>query len=271
MGRIPRVRGSGVLLQLLAPRHRTDPVSRIAIFGATSAIARAAGREWADRGHELCLVGRDRERADALAADLTVRGARRAVVVIADAARTEGQEAMLAEVEHSLAGPVEIALIAFGTLPDPAQTERDVDAAIESLRVNFVGAAALLARLAARMEVAGGGTIAVISSVAGDRGRGSNPFYGAAKSGLSAIASGIRNRYSKRGVHVVTVKPGFVETPMTAHLVPNPLFAKPEQIGRGIVRAVDARRDVVYLPWFWRWIMLVVRLVPERVFKRLTL
>ena len=129
----------------------------------------------------------------------------------------------------------------------------------------------LLARAAQRLEAQGSGCIAALSSVAGDRGRGSNLVYGAAKAGLTAFLSGLRNRLSGAGVRVVTVKPGFVDTPMTDHLPKNPLYASPERVARDVVRAIEGGADVVYTPWWWRWVMLAVRLVPERLFKRLSL
>jgi short-subunit dehydrogenase len=107
--------------------------------------------------------------------------------------------------------------------------------------------------------------------VAGDRGRGSNAVYGAAKAGLTAFLSGLRNRLAPAGVRVVTVKPGFVDTPMTGHVAKNPLFASPERVARDLLRAIDTGADVVYTPWWWRFVMLLVRLIPERLFKRLSL
>ena len=125
--------------------------------------------------------------------------------------------------------------------------------------------------LANRFEQSRGGCIAVISSVAGDRGRQSNYVYGSAKGGLDRFLQGLRNRLYRAGVAVVTIKPGFVDTPMTAALPKNALYASPRQVARGVYRAIEARRSVVYLPWFWRPIMLLIKLLPESVFKRLRL
>jgi short-subunit dehydrogenase len=138
------------------------------------------------------------------------------------------------------------------------------------LRTNFVAPALLLSIAGGRLAERGGGTLVAISSVAGDRGRQSNYFYGAAKGGLTTFLGGLRNRLFRRGVHVVTVKPGFVDTPMTAGMKKNALFVPPSAVAESIVRAVELRRDVVYVPWFWRAIMLLVRLVPERMFKRMS-
>lgn len=245
-------------------------MTRVAIFGSTSAIARASARRWHAQGASLCLVARSIERAEADAADLRTRGGQPVFVVSGDASRVDEQEAILFSVERQL-GPIDIALVAFGVLPDPARTDSDLAYAMETLRVNFTGTVSLVSRIARLMQPRGNGTIAVISSVAGDRGRGSNAFYGAAKGGLTAYLSAERSRLAASGVHVVTIKPGFVASPMTAHIPPNALFTSPERVGAGIVKAVKQRRDVVYLPWFWRWIMLGIRMVPERIFKRLTL
>jgi short-subunit dehydrogenase len=164
-------------------------------------------------------------------------------------------------------------LLAFGTLPAQAEAQRDPAMARAAIDVNLTAAACLLELFAARMEARGRGWIAGISSVAGDRGRQSNYIYGAAKAGLTAYLAGLRNRLAKKGVHVVTVKPGFVDTPMTHGMVnpKSPLVASPERVAAGIVRAIRRRRNVVYLPWFWRAIMGVVTRVPEAIFKRMKL
>jgi decaprenylphospho-beta-D-erythro-pentofuranosid-2-ulose 2-reductase len=137
--------------------------------------------------------------------------------------------------------------------------------------VNYLGAMSVLDQCAGVLAAGGNGFIIGISSVAGDRGRQSNYYYGSAKAGLSAYLSGLRNRLSGQGVHVMTVKPGFVDTAMTYGLEGMFLVASPEDIGRQIVRAVGKRRNTVYLPWFWRYIMLIIRHIPEFVFKRLKL
>jgi NAD(P)-dependent dehydrogenase (short-subunit alcohol dehydrogenase family) len=139
------------------------------------------------------------------------------------------------------------------------------------LHTDLVSPASLLTAAAARLEASGGGTLVALSSVAGDRGRQSNYPYGAAKGGLSVFLQGLRNRLARRGVHVLTVKLGFVDTPMTEALPKNPLYAQPDVVARNVLRAVARRRDLVYVPAFWRWIMLVIRAIPERLFKRMSL
>ena len=164
-----------------------------------------------------------------------------------------------------------MALIAHGALPDQARCQATADAAIAALDVNFVSAVAILTPLANRFEAAGRGCLAVVTSVAGDRGRQSNYVYGAAKGGLDRFLQGLRNRLHRAGVAVVTLKAGFVDTPMTAAMPQGPLFVSARRAGRAAHRAIERRRDVAYIPWFWRPIMGVVRALPEALFKRLRL
>jgi short-subunit dehydrogenase len=169
-------------------------------------------------------------------------------------------------------GQVDIALVAHGTLPDQKACEQDVALALQEFSSNGLSVIALLTTLANRMEAQCSGTIAVISSVAGDRGRPSNYLYGTAKAAVSTFCEGLRARLFKSGVHVLTVKPGFVDTPMTQGLpLPGPLVAKPEQVAHDIYMAIAKRKDVVYTRWFWRGIMTIIRLIPNFVFKRISL
>lgn len=246
-------------------------MAQIVIFGATSAIAQAAARRWADRGDDIVLVARDRSKLAAVAADLRVRGAGRCTEVVGDLGSTTAGAAVWAECLGACPSGFDIALVAYGSLPDHAAAERDPAVAIRAVETNFVSVVSLLLPVAATFEAARRGTIAVISSVAGDRGRQSNYVYGAAKGGLTIFLGGLRNRLARSGVRVVTIKPGFVATPMTAHLPHGPLFVSADTVGQGIVRAIDRHREVVYLPWFWCVIMAIIRAVPECIFKRLRL
>jgi short-subunit dehydrogenase len=245
-------------------------MSGMLVIGATSAIAEATERVLAARGDALYLVGRDEKMLGEIGADLTVRGSPRVAIESLDANDLGAHEAMLERAESFLGG-IDIALIAYGTLPDQKRCESSVDLTVRELHTNAISVVALLTRLANRMEQRRAGIIAVISSVAGDRGRGSNYVYGSAKALVTAFLSGLRQRLRPCGVAVVTIKPGFVDTPMTAAFRKGLLWAKPERIARGIVRALDRKRSLVYLPWFWRPIMFVVRALPESVFIRLPL
>lgn len=243
---------------------------KVLIIGATSAIAEATARILAARGDALYLVGRNEARLGAIAADLSVRGSSRVGSEVLDANDLAAHEPMLARAEAFLSG-CDLVLIAHGTLSDQKACESSVELTLQEINTNAISVVALLTRIANRLAQRRAGTIAVISSVAGDRGRGSNYVYGSAKALVTAFLSGLRQRLGKLGVNVVTVKPGFVDTPMTAAFAKGPLWARPERVAAGIVRAVDRRSGTVYLPGFWRPIMMVIRAIPERLFLHLSL
>ncbi|MCH8031625.1 MAG: SDR family NAD(P)-dependent oxidoreductase [Bacteroidetes bacterium] len=166
---------------------------------------------------------------------------------------------------------LDYALLAYGMLPNQTEVASDADAAVDAFTTNATSVIALLTHLAGLFEKQGQGAIAVISSVAGDRGRPSNYVYGAAKGAISLFAQGLRARLAKHGVSVTTIKPGFVDTPMTADVPKNRLFADPADVGARIHKAMKKGQDVVYIPAFWRGVMGVIKAIPERVFKKLDL
>lgn len=243
---------------------------KILIIGATSAIAEAAARQYAARGASLYLLARNAERMVALAADLKIRGAIAVGHATFDANDFGSHEAALDRAIAEMQG-IDVALIAHGTLGDQKACEKSFESTLRELNTNAISVISLLTHLANRLEAQRGGTIAVISSVAGDRGRQSNYVYGTAKGAVTIFLQGLRNRLCKSGVHVVTVKPGFVDTPMTASFKKGLLWAQPEAVASGILKAIDARRNEVYLPFFWRYIMMIIRAVPEAIFKRASL
>jgi short-subunit dehydrogenase len=243
-------------------------MQRVLIIGATSAIAEATAREYAARGAALFLVGRDLSRLEAIAADLRVRGAGSATACRLDVNDHARHPDMLDAAWQALGG-VDVALVAHGTLPDQARCEASVDYAMQEFATNGTSTIALSTALAQRLQA--GATLAVISSVAGDRGRASNYLYGSAKAAVSTFLSGLRQALNGRQINVLTIKPGFVDTPMTREFPKGPLWAKPGQVAKGIVASVDKRRAVVYLPWFWSGIMLVIRHIPETLFRRIRL
>lgn len=246
-------------------------MQNVLILGATSAIAQATAQLLAQRGVSLFLVGRDAARLDAVADDLRVRGAGQVETLAIDLTDHDRHDEIVTAALDRYPD-LDTALIAHGVLPDQKACERSAAAALESVDTNFLSVIGLVTPLATHFEQRRRGTIAVISSVAGDRGRQSNYVYGAAKSGLDTFLQGLRNRLCKAGVRVITIKPGFVATPMTAHLERSgPLWAEPHEVATGIVRALDKGADVVYLPRIWSVIMLVIRSIPEWIFKRLSL
>lgn len=239
----------------------------ILIIGATSAIAEATARNFAQDGDRLYLVARNPERLAAVANDLKTRGATQVETVAMDANDTVRHAALIAQAEAALEG-LDTILIAHGTLSDQKACEASFEETLEELQTNCLSVISLLTLVANRFEEQKHGTIAVISSVAGDRGRQSNYVYGTAKAAVSTFLQGLRNRLYRSGVTVITIKPGFVDTPMTAGFRKGLLWASSEKVGDGIHRGIQRKRDVVYLPWFWRWIMVIIRVIPESIFKR---
>lgn len=245
-------------------------MNRVLVIGATSAIAEHYARLEAAAGAALFLCGRSGDRLHAIAQDLQVRGATKAATAILDVNAFDAHDAAL-DAAWAFLGGVDVALLAHGTLPDAAACARDPALTLREFNTNATATILLMERLAARLEAQGSGTLVVISSVAGDRGRASNYLYGSAKAATTAFASGLRQRLRGTGVNVLTVKPGFVDTPMTAAFRKGPLWARPEAVARGIRRAVARRAGVVYLPFFWRPVMALIRAIPEAVFRRVGL
>jgi len=245
-------------------------MKKVLIVGATSAIAEAVARLYAAEGARLFLIARDTQKLQAVASDLRVRGAAEVLTQTMDVNDFDRHVAVLTAADSNLGG-IDIALIAHGTLPDQKACEQSFDLTRTEFETNCLSTVSLLTHLANLLEPRGAGTLAVISSVAGDRGRQSNYVYGAAKGAVTIFLEGLRNRMFKAGVRVLTIKPGFVDTPMTAAFPKSALWAKPEQIANGIKRAEEEGRSEVYLPGFWRLFMLIIRHIPEAIFKRLSL
>jgi decaprenylphospho-beta-D-erythro-pentofuranosid-2-ulose 2-reductase len=241
----------------------------VLILGATSAIARATAAAFAARGAALYLASRDLDELQRIAADLRVRFGVEVHYGFFDAEATESHEAFMQSVIETMHG-ISGVVLAFGYLGDQ-QAARDFKVGEKIIACNFIGAASILSHCANYFEPMKCGFIIGISSVAGDRGRQSNYVYGAAKGALSLYLQGLRNRLYVSGVRVITVKPGFVDTAMTYGLPGLFLVASPQAIGERIVAALGKSADVVYLPWFWRYIMLIIKHIPESIFKRMKL
>jgi len=227
---------------------------KIVIIGATSAIAQETARCFAAEGGSFFLVARDAAKCDVVAADLRARGAADVTTFIADLANFDRHAAIAAAAPD----PADVVLIAHGSLPDQRAIDDDPATQVAAFELNATSFISLAAHFANRTK-----TLAIIGSVAGDRGRRSNYVYGAAKAALHTYCEGLRGR----GVNVVVIKPGWIDTPMTATMKKNPLFVSAAAAGRAIHDAIVAGRSVAYVPWFWRWISLVVRMLPSRLVK----
>ena len=244
--------------------------SKILVLGATSGIAEATCRIWASRGASLFLVARNAEKLDAVAADLRTRGASYVDTAVADLDDTDQHPTLLAHAINSLTG-LDVAFLAHGILGDQTRAEQDFNTAAQILHTNFMAPVSLLTWLANFCVQRRAGTLAVISSVAGDRGRKSNYLYGSSKAGLSAFLGGLRNRVDREGVTVLSIKPGPVKTAMTAGMKGSEKFADVDSVAKSIVTAIDLRKDTLYVPFQWQPIMFIIRNIPERIFKKLNL
>lgn len=245
-------------------------MANILIIGATSAIATACGRQFAKRGDSLYLLARNEERLDALSRDLDIRGASSVHVGILDVSCFAEHESQLEQAMEQMS-VLDVVLIAHGTLPDQKQCQKSAQQVCREFEINALSTISLLTILANQFEKQKKGVIAVIGSVAGDRGRQSNYVYGCAKSAIEVFLQGLRNRLHGSGVGVLIIKPGFVDTPMTEGFTKGFLWVEPGYVARDIVKAIDSRKSVCYTPWFWRWIMLVIRNIPEKIFIRMRL
>jgi decaprenylphospho-beta-D-erythro-pentofuranosid-2-ulose 2-reductase len=243
---------------------------RILVLGATSGIAEACIRLWANRGDALYLVARNADKLAVVAADARTRGASHIGTAVANLDDTGAHPEVLAHAINSLGG-LDVAFLALGVLGDQGEAERNFATADQILHTNFTAPVSLLTWLANYTAQRHAGTLAVLSSVAGERGRKSNYVYGSSKAGLTAFVDGLRNRIDREGVRVMTIKPGPVKTAMTDGMKGRAKFADVEVVAESLVKAIDRGEDVVYVPGIWRVIMAVIRAIPERVFKKLNL
>jgi decaprenylphospho-beta-D-erythro-pentofuranosid-2-ulose 2-reductase len=253
-----------------AASNHSGASRKILVLGATSSIAEATCRIWASQGASLFLVARNADKLAAVAADLRARGAGFVDTAVVDLDDTERHPALLTHAVNSLQG-LDVAYLAHGVLGDQQSAEQDFNTAAHILHTNLMAPVSLVTWLANYFVQRHSGIIAVLSSVAGDRGRKSNYVYGSSKAGLSAFLAGLRNRIDREGVTVLTIKPGPTKTAMTAGMKGSEKFADVNAVAKSIVKAIDNRQDNLYVPFQWQPIMFVIRHIPERVFKKLNL
>lgn len=245
-------------------------MSNILILGATSSIAKHTTRLFAADENSLYLVARNEDKLSSMKQDMLVRGATDVHYETLDLADDSKHKEMVKRATDAM-GSIDTVFIAYGTLANQNDSATSYESTLKELQINCLSVISLLTILANQLEQQGSGSIAVISSPSGDRGRQSNYIYGTAKGALTIFLQGLRNRLSKSKVHVLTIKPGFVDTPMTKDFKKGFLWVNPEVVSKGIYNAIKKKREVVYLPFFWRYIMIIIKSIPEKLFKHLSL
>ncbi len=243
-------------------------MNSVLLIGATSDIAKATAEEYASRGFDLILSARDKDSLEKVSQDLRIRHQVRVATIVLDVLDIENHEKVLNSIEEL----PNISIVYVGYLGDQEVAQKEMSEAAKIINVNFTAIVSVCNFLANQYESKGEGELVVFSSVAGERGRQSNYLYGSAKAGLNAYLSGLRNRLSRTGVHVMTVLPGFMATKMTEGLnLPGVLTAQPSEVAKSLVKAIDRRKNVVYIKWVWRYIMMIIKNIPEPIFKKLSL
>jgi decaprenylphospho-beta-D-erythro-pentofuranosid-2-ulose 2-reductase len=245
-------------------------MKNILIIGATSAIAQEVAKIYAAQKHNFILWGRNQEMLQIISQDLKVRGAFGVELIIHDL-NDLNDHASQVDTIWSQHKKIDVVLIAHGVLGDPRKAEVNQQEFLHLIQSNFISHASLLTFIGPKMRQQKEGALVVLSSVAGERGKQSNYVYGSAKAATTIFTDGLRNRLNGSGVQVITVKLGPVDTPMTKDHKKSPLFGNAPAVAQGIVRAVEKKKDIVYLPFFWRYIMWIIRAIPESIFKRLSL
>ena len=241
-------------------------MKKILIVGATSSIAQHCAKIWTIRGDKIYLVARNRNKLNKIANDLKISKTTHTRCL--DLNDLSEHRMMLKEADSVLDG-IDILLIAHGTLSNQKSCEQSVKETLAEVKTNALSTISILTLIANLFERKKAGTIAIISSVAGDRGRVSNYVYGSAKAMIAVFASGLRQRLYKANVAVVTIKPGLIDTPMTAEFKKGLLWTKPEVVAEKIVKAIDTKKNEVYIPQFWWLVMKIIKLVPENIYKKI--
>ena len=241
---------------------------KILIIGATSAIAKSTARLYASRKAQMFLIARNEQLLSDLKADLTIRGAQSVAYHVLDVSRQKDHRHAIEQAKQALE-EIDIALLCHGSLPDQDACEDDYKKAEKEINVNGLSVISLCTEIAKIFKAQQSGTLAVITSVSGDRGRQPNFIYGAAKSMVSTYLQGLRGKLRPHKVHVIDIRPGLVDSPMTAKFEKGPLWSAPELVANKIVRSIDNKRHTVYVPGYWRIIMAIVCSIPEFIFKRL--
>ncbi len=248
----------------MEPKH-------VVITGATSPVARGVAECFAREGCAIVLAGRNTAEIDRTAADLRIRFNIPVSVIAFDAVAFDTHGEFWNACLSACNQQIDIIVLCHGLMIDQPAAQADPDSARRMIDVNYTSAVSILERAADHMAGRGQGRIAAISSVAGDRGRKSNYLYGAPKAALSAYLEGLRYRLHPAGVKVLTIKPGFIDTPMTFGKVNPKLAASPDRVARDIHRAIRRGRSILYTPWPWRYVMFIIRNIPAFIFRKMNI
>lgn len=243
-------------------------MSYILIIGAKSDIAKATAKEYAKQGYDLYLAARDSSELEEFANDIKIRYERKIKCVELDILDYTSHNIFYEELEQKPLGVISV----VGYLGDQCKAENDFNETQKIIDTNYTGVVSLINIIATDFEKRKSGFIVGISSVAGDRGRKSNYIYGSAKAALTSYLSGLRNRLYATNVQVLTVKPGFVNTKMTEGIdLPEKLTAQPEEVAKNIYKAQQKGKNVLYTKWIWKWVMLIIKYIPESQFKKMSI
>lgn len=238
------------------------------VLGASSLIVQETLELLAKPDVKFYLVGRNEAKLNIVKAHLESVGQSSIFVETADLCNFDRYQQIFDNSIQTM-GNVDCLFVGYGILPNQQELEQDMSKIVENFNINALGVILFVSLVANYFEQRGSGSIVVISSVAGDRGRRSNYFYGSAKASITVFLQGLRHRFAKKNIKVITIKPGLVDTPMTSHLEKNLLFASAEKVAKDIFSAISRNKEIVYTPWFWRYIMAIIRLLPEKIFKKL--
>ena len=240
-------------------------MKKILILGATSDIAKECANIWKIRGDKLFLVARNIDSLKKIALNLQIDDE---FILQADLSEVDKHKEIFAKV-LSVMGGLDVVLISYGVLSDQKNCEINPQLILKDLNINCISVISFLTIIANFFEIQKSGTIAVITSVAGDRGRSSNYIYGSSKAMISTFMSGLRQRLYRSNVKVIDIKPGLVSTKMTKNFKKNFLWSQPNIIGKKIIRIIDKGKEVAYLPSFWFYIMFIIKIIPLKIFKRI--
>lgn len=242
---------------------------KILLLGIGSDIAYHVALSYAKGANELYCTSRSFDNSSKIVEDIKIRSNNKNIYAYQFIPTELSNQENFFDKFINENGLPDIILIAYGSLPDNEKIKYDFHSINEEFNINFISVSSIVNYFSQKFAERNSGTIAVISSVAGDRARGSNYVYGTAKGALSLFLQGIRSSLSSTNVKIITIKPGFVDTKMTSHLPKNFLFAKPENVAKEIINGINKGKDILYIPKFWFLIMFLIKLLPESIFKKL--